>query len=118
MNDSQEFDHALRRRHAEAITHLSARTQVQLRNQLAAAAAAPRRPAHRVAWTAAASFAALFALAIGLQLRPQPTTAPQSAATSIARDHDDSDATLATLDENPDLYVWLASKDAVALASE
>lgn len=118
MNDSRELDRALRQRHAEALTHLSARTQVQLRNRLAAAAAAPRRPAHRVAWTAAAACTALFALAIGLQLRPQPATAPQNAATSIARNHDDGGATLATFDENPDFYLWLASHDAVALASE
>jgi hypothetical protein len=37
---------------------------------------------------------------------------------TIADDDDDVGASFAALDENPDLYLWLASSDAVAFASE
>jgi hypothetical protein len=118
--DPTRFDNALRQRHADALTHLSTRTQVQLRNRLATATSTPRHAAHRAAWISAMACAALFALVVGLQLRPQPTpTSPQASVVAVAVDNrTDDDATFAPLDENPDLYLWLASNDAVALASE
>ncbi|MFS8064097.1 MAG: hypothetical protein ACMG5Z_05865 [Luteimonas sp.] len=124
MNDSDfnptRFDDVLRQRQAEALAHLSTRTQVQLRNRLAASAAAPRHAVrHRMVWRAATASAALIALVIGLQWRSQPAPAP-SQATVAASDDSQADATnaYAAFDENPDLYLWLASTDAVALASE
>ena len=114
------FDDALRQRHAAAISHLSARTQAQLRNRLAASGAAPRHfVRHRLAWAAATACAALFALVVGLQLRPRPTPAPLP-ATMVVDDSqgDAANTAYASLDENPDLYLWLASNDAVVLASE
>lgn len=120
MNDSK-FDNALRQRHAEAIVHLSARTQAQLRNRLMVAVE-PRPPVRRVAWSAATVAAALFALAIGLQLRPHPTpTSSQSVAVATATTNDPSaygNTPYDALDENPDLYLWLASNEAIAFASE
>jgi anti-sigma-K factor RskA len=123
MNDSgfdpAGFDNALRQRHAEAVTHISTRTHVQLRNRLAASTAAPRHVVrHRMAWAAATACAALFALAVGLQLRPQPMPAVSPATVVMDDSQADANAAYATLDENPDLYLWLASSDAVALASE
>ena len=123
MNDSGFdptcFDNALRQRHAEAVTHLSVRTQVQLRNRLAASTANPRPfVRHRIAWAAATACAALFALVIGLQLRPQSMPATSPATVAVDDSQVDASTTYAVLDENPDLYLWLASKDAVALASE
>jgi ferric-dicitrate binding protein FerR (iron transport regulator) len=116
--DPTRFDDALRQRHAAAVAHVSPRTQAQLHNRLAASATAPRHfVRHRVAWAAATACAALFALVIGLQLRPQPT--PASSPTSVTDDGQvDANTAYAALDENPDLYLWLASSDAVALASE
>ena len=113
------FDDALRQRHAAAISHLSARTQAQLRNRLAASATTPRHfVRHRMAWAAATACAALFALVIGLQLRPRPMPAVSPATVGVDDSQADANAAYATLDENPDLYLWLASSDAVALASE
>ena len=118
MNHS-DFDDALRRRHAAAVAHLSARTQVQLRNRMAASTATPRHVVrHRMAWAAATACAALFALVIGLQLRPQPTPAASPATVVVDDSQGDANAAYAALDENPDLYLWLASNDAFALASE
>jgi len=123
MNDSGFdptcFDDSLRQRHAEAVARLSALTQAQLRNRLAASAAAPRHVVrHRLAWAAATASAALFALVIGLQLRPQPMPATSPATVVVDDSRADASTAYAALDENPDLYLWLASNDAVALASE
>ena len=123
MNDSDfkptGFDDALRQRHAAAVAHISTHTQVQLRNRLAASTTASRHVVrHRMAWAAATACAALFALVVGLELRPRPAPAP-SPATVLADDSQgEANPAYASLDENPDLYLWLASNDAVALASE
>jgi hypothetical protein len=118
MNHS-DFDDALRQRHAAAVAHLSARARAQLRNRLAAVSA-PRRHVvrHRLAWAAATACAALFALVIGLQMRPQPMPAASPATLVVDDSQADANTAYAALDENPDLYLWLASSDAVALASE
>jgi len=123
MNDSGFdptcFDDSLRQHHAQAVVRLSARTQAQLRNRLAASTAAPRHVArHRLAWAAATASAVLFALVIGLQLRPQPMPAASPATAVVDDSQADANGAYAALDENPDLYLWLASNDAVALASE
>jgi anti-sigma-K factor RskA len=118
MNHS-DFDDALRQRHAAAVAHVSARAKAQLRNRLAASTATPRHFVHhRMAWVAATACAALFALVIGLQLRPQSMPAASPAPVAVDGNQADANTTYAVLDENPDLYLWLASKDAVALASE
>jgi hypothetical protein len=50
---------------------------------------------------------------------PAATTATAlAAATPAATVAPTADSALATLDQNPDFYLWLASSDAVALASE
>lgn len=67
------------------------------------------------AWPLAAA-CAIGVLALGLQLR-QPEVAPATTAV-VANDSDDVDEAYAALDETPDLYLWLASSDAVTLASE
>lgn len=119
--ESAELDGMLRQRHIEAVSSLSARTRAQLHNRTAAVLAAPatRRPAHRITWTVAATCTALLAMTVGLQLRPQLAPPKQNAVMSpVDATANDGDAVLATLDENPDLYLWLASKDAVALVTE
>jgi len=114
------FDEALRQRHGDAVSHISARTQAQLQQRRRAALSAsapgmPRTAMRRFAWPVATSFAAILALTVGMQLR-QDSVAPTPAAT--VADDDDLGASFAALDENPDLYLWLASSDAVAFASE
>ena len=59
----------------------------------------------------ASGIAAVCALVIGLQLRPD-VAAPTAPAVAVAPANAyDTDTALAVLDENPDLYLWLASND-------
>ncbi|GAA5071724.1 hypothetical protein [Lysobacter panacisoli] len=120
MNDSRSndarFDQAMRDLHAQSLSQVSSATRARLRVARHAAAtpvgARDARPGPR--WMLASGIAAVCALVIGLQLRPDvasPTTpsAPTiAAAPTIAYD---TDTALAVLDENPDLYLWLASND-------
>ena len=110
------LDRQARAAYREALDHLSPRVQARL----------AQRPSsnvrHRGAWVAVASATAALALVMGLQTRPQLTggasTTPATSALAAAVDADATDTTYATYDEHPALYLWLASRDAVALASE
>jgi len=115
------FDAAMRQLHATAVGRVSGRTRLQLQQlPRSATTAAPAR--RGFGWRPlAASFAAVLALMVGVQLwnAPEPSPAEQAAPTAtpatVADAADDIDA---VLDENPDLYLWLASNDAYALAME
>jgi hypothetical protein len=118
------FDIALRKIHADAVAQVSARTQAQLHQRRRAAlsaqsstAAGAQGTARRFGWPLAASFAAILAVVVGVQMRQDSLPASPSPAL-VTSETDDIGATIATLDENPDFYLWLASTDAVALASE
>jgi hypothetical protein len=110
------FERGLRLHYWQATTQLSARTRAQLQQRLRAAAAprdvALRSP--RVGWSlaAACSLALVFGLSQRLQHDPM-----RSAPASIAIDGDSGDL-VATLDETPDLYLWVASEDAATMTSE
>jgi len=71
-------------------------------------------------WLAASLGSAVLAIAIGVQFLPQNEPAndavPQMAV--AAADERDYPGSLAALDENPDLYIWLASTEAAPLAME
>jgi hypothetical protein len=77
---------------------------------------------HAFGWLAAAACAAVFAIAIGLRFDRDTVSTP--ADTQIATTTDppiadsDYDDALASYDEDPDLYLWLASSDAQPLAME
>jgi len=133
-HSTQAFDEALRHRHADAIAQVSSRTQAQLHQRRRAALSTRPAPAgasptatRRPAWPLAASCAALLALAFGVQVWqggvmqapspavPSPDLSPPAV---VVGDDGEMDSSFAALDENPDLYLWLASNDAVALASE
>lgn len=107
------FDAIARTRHAHSLERLSARTQARL----AQARGGIARPVlrQRPAWALPTVFAAIAVLAIAVQLRPQPATAPAvpSADTAVATAVTTSTDPAAVLDENPDLYLWLASTDDV-----
>jgi len=110
------FDDAMRAAHADAVAHVSTRTRVQLHNRLRAAMSAPR-PArrHRPAWGLALAGSLALVAVIGLRTRaPEPAAPPPVAA---ERSGDDGDL-VASLDETPDLYLWLASSDASGLVPE
>lgn len=121
---------ALRARelHASAVANVSPATQAQLqqrRRQVLSGKAGTieRGRARPLAWAGAFALLAL-AIALPLAMRlPQTPPISQVADTAAARattitTPDKSDAPLATLEEDPEMYVWLASSDAIALASE
>ena len=113
----RRFDHSLRSRYSDAVENVSARAQAQLHNRLHAAMAAPGPlRAHRPAWGVAAVFALVLVTVVGLQLRaPERPARAQVVAADVNADNGEL---LASLDEAPDLYLWLASDDASALVSE
>ncbi|KRD75464.1 hypothetical protein [Lysobacter sp. Root983] len=112
------FDEAARALHRRALGELSAPTRARLRLARHAANADVRAPRRGMGWALASGCAAVFALAIGLQLQrtPQPAALPVAAPAVAglpapeAAAYDSSTA-LASLDENPDFYLWLASAD-------
>ena len=127
----QHLDRVARALHAQAVGHVPGRTLRQLRARRAPAAPARTRsmrtPMRTFGWAAAAACAAVFAVAIGLRQQPvAPTGPPAVAAVDAPASGDDAPASdndayadaLASLDENPDLYLWLASSDAQPLAME
>ncbi|MFD0739925.1 hypothetical protein ACFQZQ_11630 [Lysobacter koreensis] len=113
-HDDHAFDDAMRALHAQSLERISPNTRLRLRpaRRTTEASRAPARPAF--GWVLATGCAAVFALAIGLQLRgPTPATSPATEqplalADTTASAFDDS---VAVLDENPDLYLWLAAND-------
>ena len=114
-NRDARFDAAMRQLHGIATERISGRTRLQLQ-QLPHTASHARPAPRRFGWPLAASFAAVLALMVGLQLRHEPAPLPATpAATAAADSGEDIDI---ALDENPDLYLWLASNDAYALAME
>ena len=119
----ERFDARIRQAHADAVSHLSARTRLQLQLRRGAATTRRRPAAMRsFAWPLVAA-CAVGALAIGLQLRqPEspgtvPTPDPARTLASATPDAGVADAWTA-LDESPDLYLWLESDDAAMLAME
>ncbi len=121
INDEQEaFDRSLRQLHAAAVTQISPQTLARLRSARHGLqdAAAPRR-GYAWRWLAASAFSAVLAVAIGLQFMPQPDPVPAAQPLIAAIDANDGYASGTTaLDENPDLYLWLASSEAEPLAME
>lgn len=116
-NDNRDarFDAAMRQLHGTAVDRVSGRTRLQLQQRPQSAPAARPEPS-RFGWPLATSFAAVLALMVGLQLRHDPAPLPAApAVTTVADSGEDIDI---ALDENPDLYLWLASNDAYALAME
>lgn len=119
MNPTHESDFDLRARqaHAAALERISPQTLTRLR---AARRQSPAPPRRAWPWLAATAFSGMLAVMVGLQWLPSdPAPAPQADDPAFAAGA--ADAALpanALLDENPDLYLWLASSDAPPLAME
>lgn len=120
-NDTdRSFDCAMRELHRHSLERLSAPTRSRLR--LARQSAMTTPPRGLRAWPLGGAVAAV--LVVGVALRLQPAPAPPMAGSgevapppvSIAA-ATPPDAAIA-LDETPDLYLWLAAGDALALSSE
>lgn len=127
------FDATARAVHARALDAVPARTRLALR-AAARGHAGERAPARR-GWLPAAGWAfagaGALALAVGIGLRPGAVTLPDAAPATgpalAALDAADADARTAgdafdlasaSFDEDPGLYLWLASADAQPLAME
>jgi hypothetical protein len=119
------IDRIAHARHQQALAALSLHTRTQLHNRLQAALAAGpdrSRTLRMPAWSWATAAALVLALAFGApwrNLQQSPSAAAASlAAAAAADDAPVAGSALATLDQDPDFYLWLASRDAIALASE
>lgn len=117
------FDAQARRLHAAALSHVSPQTLARLRAaRHAATQDAPAARAGHWRWMAATAFTAVLAVGVGVQFLPDRQAAPPSAtppamADAAAGSADDFNAA-SVYDEDPDLYLWLASVDAQPLAME
>jgi hypothetical protein len=113
------FDRQAKQLHAAAVTHLSAQTLARLRaaRHAAQADAAPVRRGHW-RWLAATALSAVFAVALVTQFGPLTQAPDAQPADVVADSFSDYDPALTVLDENPDLYLWLASSEAQPLAME
>lgn len=113
------FDDGLRARHRDAVENVSPRVQAQLHQRMCAlrtpaAGLLRKQPAWRFAL--AASLAVVFAFAMHRRVandNSSPSVPPVAANAS-----NDTGELVATLDETPDLYLWLASDDASRILSE
>ena len=119
MNDIDDDPLARRARalHAASLDALSPRVRAQLRvRRQAATAPAPLRRGRDWRWAAAPALA----LALAFWLPRMGTQAPvaddpaQVAAAAAAA----AEAPVVPLEQDPEFYAWLASADALALASE
>ena len=111
-------------RYVQSTTQVSPRTRVQLHNRLHAALVQDARGAHRhrPVWLLATACSLALVLGFGMQWHnsnetPAPTSARPIAAATV-QGKDDNGELVATLDESPDLYLWLASDDAQSFATE
>lgn len=112
------LDHVARALHAEALAHVSPRTRMQLRARRAQAQRAPTRGTRILGWGLAGACAAVFAIAIGWRMGlPPPAAGPMPSAVAQSGSSDYREA-YATLDEDPDFYLWLATTDVQPLAME
>lgn len=111
MNNQDAFDIRLRAAHAASLDALSPRVRAQLAQRRRLALATPRSQARPLLGWALATFA-VCAVAVGV-FRPD-TREAQAPVRVTAAAAPSSDA----FEDNPDFYLWLASRDADSLASE
>jgi hypothetical protein len=125
-HDQDELDRVARGLHAKAVGQVPARTLYALRVRRASAGRAIAPARSRLpsvpGWSlAAAAGVAVFALAIGLRQDAGQPAAPESAPMAVVEDAAVDVAygdALAAFDEDPELFLWLASVDAQPLAME
>lgn len=118
MSDD-DFDRVLRARHRDAVASLSPRVRSQLQQRLRAvqAPAAGMRQRHP-AWGLAVACSLAVVVAFGLHRRISNDNSQVPTANFAITGSNDNGELVATLDEAPDLYLWLASDDANRILSE
>ena len=118
LSRDREFDLAARRCHTDALAALTPQTLSRLRAARHGATSAATSRRSVLGWVLASSSAAVIALAVSVQLQRVPIAAAPSIATAVNAPTGNPDATAAIddyadlvggLDENPDLYLWLAA---------
>lgn len=122
-HDDTGFDAQARGLHRASLAQMSPQTLMRLRTaRHEAQRTAPAEGTRSWRWLTATAFSAVLAVGIGLQFLPRTSTAPApSGATPVAVADGEAaldEASAGTLDEDPDLYLWLASADAQPLAME
>ena len=129
MNPAPDNGHGIdaqaRRLHQASLAHVSPQTLMRLRTaRHEAGRQAPAAGRARTwRWLTATAFSAVLAVGVGLQWLPRSPDAATSttpvAATSTEGDVTPDELGVASaFDEDPDLYLWLASADAQPLAME
>ncbi|WP_180543438.1 hypothetical protein [Luteimonas deserti] len=113
----------IRALYTQAQDHVSSATIARLHRARHAALSMAPRPRRSWGVPAAAGFAALLVLAAGMQLmqappRVAPDPAPLAAGPAPAAVDEAALDALATYDESPDFYLWLAANEATLLAVE
>lgn len=128
MNPAHDNGHGIdaqaRRLHQASLAHVSPQTLMRLRtarHEAGRHATADRARTWR--WLTATAFSAVLAVGLGLQWLPRTPSVP--APTTVAADSPSAGDPIAdelgvasAFDEDPDLYLWLASADAQPLAME
>jgi anti-sigma-K factor RskA len=117
ISRNEAFDRDMRQLHASAMVNISPQTLARLRAARQGAQRAPQR-GHAWRWAVASAFSAVLAVAIGVQFLPSSTPAPAAQPMATATGNSSYVDSLSALDENPDLYLWLASSEADPLAME
>ena len=110
------FDAAMRALHQDALANVSTQVRWKLRPTVRARVGRTDRPgAWRMGTALAGVAAAVFALALGVSLwRPVEDVSPTTGALATASPDDGA----TVLEQDPDVYAWLASEDADLLAME
>ncbi|MEI2454109.1 hypothetical protein ABU614_11950 [Lysobacter firmicutimachus] len=107
------FDEAMRALHRQALDRVEPATRARLRSIRNDTAHARARRGGLLGWALASGSVAAVALALGLQFVGPAPPAPTASAPALAEQTPaigyDADTSVAALDENPDLYLWLAS---------
>ncbi len=127
MNPAHDdgLDRQARRLHQAALAQVSPQTLMRLRTarQEAGKHAPAAGHARTWRWLTATALSAVLAVGIGLQWLPHDPAIPASTLVAAASPSDgdaaaDELGSAGTFDEDPDLYLWLASSDAQPLAME
>lgn len=115
--DAAAFDRATRTLHREALDHVSPATLARLR--YARREAASLQPRRRGGWSLAGACAAVVAVAVAASLQPGTPVEAPPAPLAEQPQTDMENAAVVALEENPDMYLWLAANnDAVPPSAE
>lgn len=122
IRNPERFDRSMRAVHAEAVKQVPPHIQARLR-PVAVRAPARRTWAAPLGWSLATAAVAVLALALGMRTPPGPAPADPAAGPALAASpagpvpFDPYEDPLIAFDEDPDLFIWLAS-EAQPLAME